>query len=118
MEKFIISEIAVEVAKKSGIKVDLLRSPSRKAEIVRVRNIAIYLAHQKTDATLEEISFIFGRKSHASILHSIKMVKGDRRQIAFAKMIWDEWIGIKKRPLEMNIGPIDGPIPERNHPMI
>lgn len=120
MEKFIISEIALEVARVSKIKIDLLISNSRKAEVVRARNIAMYLANMKTDAKLGEIAFIFGRRSHATVLHAIKSVKSNQRQIEFAKFIWDNWAGIKKRPLglSMNIGSINGPLPERNHPMI
>ncbi len=88
MEKFIISEIAQQVAKISKIKIGLLRSNSRRTEIVRARNIAIYLAHNKTDATLEEIAFIFNRRSHATILHAIKSVKKNQRLIKFAEFIW------------------------------
>lgn len=90
MEKFIISEIALQVARASKIRISLLHSPCRKTEVVRARNIAIYLAYKKTNATTEEIAFVFNRRSHASILYAIKSVQRNRRLIKFAEYIWNK----------------------------
>lgn len=44
--------------------------------------MAIYLARTMTDATLEEIGFVF-KKGHASVEYALQQVKKSRRLIGF-----------------------------------
>ena len=90
MEHIAIAEIAQRVARIYGVSVRVMRSPSRKTRHVKARWIAIYIARNKTDATLEELAFMFNKKSHASISHAIKSVKENRRLIEFASFIWNK----------------------------
>ena len=48
---------------------------SRKREIVAPRQIAMYYTHKLTNLTLSSIGSIFN-KNHATVLHSINVVKG------------------------------------------
>ena len=91
MEQIAISEIAQKVARVYRVPVKVMRSPSRKVEHVKARWTAIYIARNETDATLEELGFVFNR-SHASVLHAIKGVKKNRRLMETAKFIKQEWI--------------------------
>ena len=86
MEQIAIAEIAQRVAKIYGVPIKVMRSTSRKTKHVKARWIAIYIARNKTDATLEELGFVFNR-NHASILNAIKQVENNRRLIEFAKFI-------------------------------
>jgi hypothetical protein len=53
-----------------------LRSPRRKARVVRARQIAMYLAHQLTEQSLPEIGRRFGGRDHTTVLHAVrKMAK-------------------------------------------
>ena len=82
MEQFIIAEIATQVARYCKVPISQLRGPSRKRPVVRARWMAIYLARTMTDATLEEIGFVFAR-DHASVVYALRQVKKSRRLIGF-----------------------------------
>lgn len=86
MERFVISEIALRVSLICNVPIKWLRSSSRKTQHVRARNLAIYISRMKTDASLEEIGFVFNR-SYSAVLHAINSVEKDRRLIKFAKFI-------------------------------
>jgi chromosomal replication initiator protein len=51
-----------------------LNSPRRAANLVRARQIAIYVARDKTGATLAEIARAFER-DHSTVLHSIRSIE-------------------------------------------
>jgi chromosomal replication initiation ATPase DnaA len=69
-----IVDIQNAVAKKYNIsRVDIL-SQRRTAEIVRARQIAVYLAKQLTLRSLPEIGRHFGGKDHTTILHSVRKI--------------------------------------------
>lgn len=46
----------------------------------------MYIARLRTDASLEDIGFVFN-KYHATVLHNVEMVKKNRRLIMIAKII-------------------------------
>ena len=50
-------------------------SPSRLKDIVRARQVAIFVIHQSTKLSLKEIGSIFGGKDHTTIMHSIAKIK-------------------------------------------
>lgn len=56
-----------------------LVSSKRNKEIVQPRHVAIYLARELTDSTLEEIGRKFGDRSHATVKHSIGWVEDHMR---------------------------------------
>lgn len=88
MERFIISEIASKTARMMGVPIKRMQSKSRKRSILNARNVAMYISRWKTDATLEEIGFVFGC-SHSTVLHGINKVERNRLLILFAKTIKD-----------------------------
>jgi chromosomal replication initiator protein len=57
-----------------GIGIDKLVSKSRKQEIVRPRQIAIFLSRKYTDQPLQFIGKSFNRY-HATAIHAIKAVE-------------------------------------------
>lgn len=49
---------------------------SRKADIVTVRQMSMYLAHKHTKLTASKIGIYVGNRDHATVLHGIKTIDG------------------------------------------
>lgn len=82
-----ISTIKKLVSKQFNVTVNDLVSRSRKQNIVRPRNIAMYLARNYTDSPLQVIGKAFNRY-HATVLHSIgKIESGIKKDITIKKQI-------------------------------
>jgi chromosomal replication initiator protein len=69
-----IRQIQDAVAQKFGLSIEELRTESRSREIAFPRQIAMYLAKQMTDASLQEIGQEFGGKHHTTVTHSIAKI--------------------------------------------
>jgi chromosomal replication initiator protein len=69
-----IRQIQDVVAQKFGLSIEELRTESRSREIAFPRQIAMYLAKQMTDASLQEIGQEFGGKHHTTVTHSIAKI--------------------------------------------
>ena len=67
-----IREIAVTTAKYCGLRLSDLKSPSRRKAIVTARNLAVFLARQLTDESLDQIGEYFGGRDHTTILHGYR----------------------------------------------
>jgi len=80
-EPLTIRSIAMLTAKHFGLKLADLKSPQRRQAIVSARGVAIYLARQLTESSLEQIGAFFGGRDHTTVLHSYrrteKLVKHD-----------------------------------------
>jgi len=57
-----------------NVSIDLLRSKTRKREIVQSRQIAMFFAKNLTKASLAAIGAKIGGKDHATVLHACKTV--------------------------------------------
>ena len=73
-----IDEIQRVVAEKFDIKVNDLKSKSRRRELVTPRQIAMYLARNLTNESLPQIGRKFGNKDHTTVIHSLKKVETDK----------------------------------------
>src|SRR5205823_8212998 len=69
-----IGDIQAAVAARYELSVSELRGPSRAARIAWPRQLAIYLARQTTDTSLQAIGQAFGDRNHATVLHACKRV--------------------------------------------
>jgi chromosomal replication initiator protein len=54
--------------------IDLLKSKTRKREVVQARQIAMYFAKQLTKSSLATIGMHCGGKDHATVLHACRTV--------------------------------------------
>jgi chromosomal replication initiator protein len=70
-----IEKIQKIVAAFYGIKTSDLTSSSRARSIARPRQIAMYLSKTLTTNSLPTIGKEFGGKNHATVIHSVKLVK-------------------------------------------
>jgi len=75
-----IGDVINAVAEHYNLPERALMASNRSKEISRARHIAIYLCKQLTPSSLSEIGFNMGRRTHATILHSISLV---REQLEF-----------------------------------
>ncbi|MBC8155141.1 MAG: chromosomal replication initiator protein DnaA [Bacteroidetes bacterium] len=55
-----------------GVTVADLKSKSRKREAVHPRQVAMYLAKEKTDLSLKSIGYHFGGRDHSTVIHAIQ----------------------------------------------
>ncbi len=69
-----IEDVLEEVSKHFNIPQRALVSQNRAKEIAQARHVAAYLSKKLTDSSLTEIGFRMGRRTHATILHSVSYV--------------------------------------------
>jgi chromosomal replication initiator protein len=69
-----IADIQSAVASYYEISVDDLVSASRAARVAWPRQVAIHLARELTDTSLQDIGGAFGGRNHATVLHACKRV--------------------------------------------
>ena len=70
-----LRSIFTAVAKYFRITTPSLRGPSRKKGISMARKIAIYLARELTDHSLQQIGEALGGRDHSTVLHGYRSVK-------------------------------------------
>jgi chromosomal replication initiator protein len=63
------------VAAYYGIDRSEMKSASRTPDIVRPRQVAMYLARELSGCTLPQLGGLFGHKDHTTILHAIRSVE-------------------------------------------
>jgi chromosomal replication initiator protein len=72
--KLAIAQIQSAVASYFEISVAELISPSRATRLAWPRQVAIHLARELTDASLQTLGQSFGGRNHATVLHACKRV--------------------------------------------
>jgi len=69
-----VDEIQKQVAEQFGVRLADMTGKRRNANVVFPRQVAMYLARQRTKASLHEIGEIFGGWHHGTVLHACKAV--------------------------------------------
>lgn len=69
-----LEEILQTCCKHWNVSQEEVFSKSRKANIVLVRQVVMYLAQKLTKLTASKIGLLIGGRNHATVLHSIKQV--------------------------------------------
>ena len=70
-----LAAIAAAVAKQFGVKLSLLRGPSRRRAVVVARDAAIYLARELSQTSFVEIGRYFGGRDHTTVLHGYRKLQ-------------------------------------------
>ncbi len=81
-----IEKIQEKVALFFNISVHDLKSPRRLKNFVVPRQIAMYIAREKTDSSLTVIADEFGGKDHTTILYACKKLKTQIEKDSYLKM--------------------------------
>ncbi len=74
-KKITVGDVIGAVAEHYSLPEKAILSANRSKEIANARHIAIYLTKELTDSSLTEIGFKMGRRTHATVLHSIALIK-------------------------------------------
>ncbi len=72
-----IEEIQRIVCEYMNIDEDRMRSKTRKREVVRARQIAMYFCKQFTDSSLKTIGLHFGGRDHSTVIHATSTVEDE-----------------------------------------
>jgi chromosomal replication initiator protein len=75
-----LRDIAVATARAFSLPLGQMKSRSRRRETVAARGVAMYLARQLTDLSLEQIGRYFGGRDHTTVLHSCRKTEGLLRE--------------------------------------
>lgn len=73
--KITVGDVIGAVAEHYSVPEKALLSANRSREVSNARHLAIYLTKELTDSSLTEIGFKMGKRTHATVLHSIALVK-------------------------------------------
>ena len=69
-----IDQIITCTCEQFNVKEEDIFGKSRKANIVTVRQLSMYLAHKHTKLTASKIGIYVGNRDHATVLHGIKTI--------------------------------------------
>ena len=72
--KTTVGEVIKAVAEHYNLPEKALTSQDRSKAIVQARHVALYLSKKLTSSSLTEIGFKMGRRTHATVLHSISLI--------------------------------------------
>jgi chromosomal replication initiator protein len=75
-----LQEIASLAARYFGLSLAQLKSPLRQQSLVAARGVAIYLARELTQESLDRIGEHFGGRDHTTVLHSYRRTEKLLRQ--------------------------------------
>lgn len=70
-----LSDVVWAVAEHFNIPEKSILSQNRSKEIMQARHVAIYLSKELTDHSLNEIGLYMGRRTHATVLHSLTLMR-------------------------------------------
>ena len=70
-----IPDIIATVAEYFNVPPKSIVAQNRSKDISQARHVALYLSKELTNCSLNEIGFKMGRRTHATVLHSISLVK-------------------------------------------
>jgi len=77
-----IDSIQKATAEKFNIKQAQLKEKNNAKDIVRPRQVAMYLVKELTQASLPEIGRAFGNKHHTTVIHSLRKIEELRKSDA------------------------------------
>jgi chromosomal replication initiator protein len=70
-----LSKITSHTARHFGLTMADLKGPSRRRGVVQARGVAMHLARQLTDKSLEQIGSYLGGRDHTTILHGCRQTE-------------------------------------------
>ena len=70
-----VADVLGAVAEHFNLPEKALTSQNRSKDIALARHVAMYLSKELTDDSLSTIGFAIGRRTHATVLHSVSLIK-------------------------------------------
>ncbi|MEE8817293.1 MAG: chromosomal replication initiator protein DnaA [Lachnospiraceae bacterium] len=69
--------IANTVCEQYDVRYSMVASRKKSAECVEPRQVIMYLCRKYTDATLDSIAKLLGKKDHSTVMHGVDKIKND-----------------------------------------
>ena len=88
--KISVNQIQEIVSNVTNISVELINSPSRKANIVESRHLSMHFSRWNTQLPMLKIAKLHGRDNHATIIHADEAISYAIRKDARLKEIYNE----------------------------
>ena len=77
-KRIITPDVIIEtVAEHFGITPGDIKGNKRNSEIVKPRQIAMYLCRYLTETPLKQIGAYMGKKDHSTVLHGVRAIEGE-----------------------------------------
>jgi chromosomal replication initiator protein len=70
-----VAHIQAVVCRHYGIPIGEMTSARRSRAVARPRQVAMYLARERTPFSLPHIGRLFGNRDHTTVLHAIRMIE-------------------------------------------
>ena len=70
-----VDDVIAKVAKHYGLPEKSILAQNRSRDVAQARHVATYLCKQLTSSSLSEIGFKMGKRTHATVLHSVQIIK-------------------------------------------
>lgn len=98
-----ITKILQASAAEFGLETEDLTGPSRHADIVQARHIAMALMHESTSMGLHAIARALKRKEKGTVIHALKQVK-DRMayDLRFSRAYFNVCARLQKTPQDLS----------------
>lgn len=74
-EKLSVENIEEEVCRYYHLEKNILHSRSKKQEVARARQVAMFLSKKYTDKSYAYIGEVMGKRNHATVIHACKLVE-------------------------------------------
>ncbi len=84
-----VDRVASVVARYFSLKKADLTGRSRRRAVAHARCIAMYLARQMCDTTLNKIGRVFGNRDHTTVIHSCRNIEKQRKDQSIEKSLCD-----------------------------
>ena len=82
-------QILEVVSKHTGFTIDQIKSPSRKAELVKARHISMDLCRWNCKTSMLKIAIEHGRDNHATIIHACNCVHEYKRTSSSFRQLFE-----------------------------
>ena len=76
-----------------GVSMEDLLSQKRTAELAQARQIAMYVARNKTEESLQQIGYCFNKKDHTTVIHACRKIEDLIKSDSRVKMYVDNIVG-------------------------
>ena len=74
-----VEDIIALVCRHYGLEEEIIRTKSRRREVVHARQVAMYLAKEHTDLSSSKIGVLIGGRDHATVLHALHSVRNQQQ---------------------------------------
>ena len=108
--------IAAAVAKHFQLRVQDLKGKSRRQHVVYARSVAMHLARQTSDISLDQLGQYFGRRDHTTVLHACRKIATLAAQDAETQQILSDLMQCIGEASNHVASPADDPAQNKRSP--